>query len=85
MLWSGHVLLKLPPRYTGHVVSHRVVQWFIQAYQYTNPLPLVLINICHIIYRPPSDTSQYVTPLIRRVLAQGHAFAYGERSVAPLE
>ena len=24
--WSGHVLLKLPPRYTGHGVSHRVVQ-----------------------------------------------------------
>ena len=27
--WSGHVLLKLPPRYTGYVVSHRVVQQFI--------------------------------------------------------
>ena len=24
--WSGHVILKLLPRYTGPVVSHRVVQ-----------------------------------------------------------
>ena len=35
MLWSGHVLLnlKLPPHYTGHVVSHRVVHITISMYQ----------------------------------------------------
>ena len=24
--WTGHMILKLPPRYTGPVVSHTVVQ-----------------------------------------------------------